>query len=321
MERKVPPVNGRGRRETRQPVGGSPRQAKPPLGEFSAIVGVPAPDAAGTIEHRRLKTHVMTKIGIGQAAFRVGEPEHNRAIIHTLLEQADALAVDVLVLPELANSGYSLAGPEEAEQACEAVPGGPASQLLAQWSAGGRLVVAGLGEKADGRYYSAAGVFADGRHRLTYRKIHLFNRESALFSPGDQPPPVFEHAGGRYGVLVCFDWAFPEVFRVLALQGAQVVLHPANLVLPYCQAAMVTRSIENRIFTAMANRTGPDRDLHFRGESQITAPDGRVVARAAGDFAGILVAEVDLREADDKMITPFNHVLKDRRPELYGGGV
>lgn len=262
----------------------------------------------------------MTKIGIGQAAFRVAEPEHNLAVIHTLLDQADALAVDVLVLPELANSGYSLAGPEEAAQVCEAIPGGPTSQLLAQWSAGGRLVVAGLGEKAGGRYYSSAGVFADGRHRLTYRKIHLFNRESALFSPGDQPPPVFDHAGGRYGVLICFDWAFPEAFRAVALQGAQIVLHPANLVLPYCQAALVTRSIENCIFIAMANRTGPDRELCFRGESQITAPDGRVVAQASGDFAGILVAEIDLSEADDKMITPFNHVLNDRRPELYRSG-
>lgn len=259
----------------------------------------------------------MTRIGIGQAAFRVAAPEHNLDVITTLLEQADERRVEVLVLPELANSGYSLADRREAAAVCEPIPNGAASQLLARWSQGGRLVVAGLGEKAGERFYSAAGVFADGRHRLTYRKIHLFNREAELFSPGDQPPPVFDFRGQRYGVLICFDWAFPEVFRTLALQGAQIILHPANLVLPYCQAAMVTRSIENRIFTATANRTGPDRELHFRGESQITAPDGETVARAGREFEGILVADVDLNRADDKMITPYNHVLADRRPALY----
>ena len=173
-------------------------------------------------------------------------------------------------------------------------------------------------KRSQRKYYSAAGVFANGQHRHTYRKIHLFNREPAVFSPGEQPPPVIDFGGHRFGVLICFDWAFPEVFRSLALQGAQMILHPANLVLPYCQAAMVTRSIENRIFTATANRTGPDRELHFRGESQITAPDGEIVARAEGEFTGVLVADVDLSQADDKMITPFNHVLNDRRPELYG---
>lgn len=259
----------------------------------------------------------MTRIGIGQAAFRVAEPEHNLNVIANLLAQAAEEKVEVLVLPELANSGYSLADRDEAEAACEIIPDGPTSRLLAEWSQGGRLVVAGLGEKSSGRYYSAAGMFADGKHYHTYRKIHLFNREPEIFSPGDQPPPVIEFNGHRYGVLICFDWAFPEIFRTLALKGAQIVLHPSALVLPYCQAAMVTRSIENRIFTATANRIGPDRELNFRGESQVTAPNGEVVARAGRDFEGVLVVDVDLSEADDKMITPYNHVLNDRRPELY----
>jgi predicted amidohydrolase len=119
------------------------------------------------------------------------------------------------------------------------------------------------------------------------------------------------------GVLICYDWAFPEFARTLALRGAQVLLHPSNLVLPYGQSAMRTRSIENRVFTATANRYGLERGIPFSGCSQITSPTGDLLVQAGAKERGVFACEVDLTLSDNKMITPYNHVFKDRRPDLY----
>jgi len=100
----------------------------------------------------------------------------------------------------------------------------------------------------------------------TYRKIHLFYKEKLYFAPGENPPKVFNVNGVNIGVMICFDWIFPETARTLSLQGAELIAHPANLVLPYCQNAMITRSIENRVFTATANRVGSE----LREDEQLT---------------------------------------------------
>ena len=83
----------------------------------------------------------------------------------------------------------------------------------------------------------------------TYKKIHLFNRENLWFTPGDEAPKVYEIDGVKIGVMICFDWIFPETCRSLALQGMQVLAHPSNLVLPHCQSAMITRCIETVSYT------------------------------------------------------------------------
>ena len=126
-----------------------------------------------------------------------------------------------------------------------------------------------------------------------------------------------EFKNAKFGVMICFDWAFPEIARVLTLKGSQVILHPSNLVLPYCQSAMVTRSLENSVFTATANRSGTERGVEFSGNSQITNTTGTRLTNLSGNKVGIAFADIDPLQADDKMITKRNHILTDRRPELY----
>ena len=112
--------------------------------------------------------------------------------------------------------------------------------------------------------------------------------------------------------------------RTLALSGAQIIAHPANLVLPYCQAAMLTRSLENRVFTATANRIGSEmlgaKRLTFTGKSQITSPRGELLGQLKADRPGILVRDIDPTEALDKSLTPLNDIFEDRRPEIYQPG-
>ncbi len=257
------------------------------------------------------------KLGVGQMAPRVTENEGNIARLKAILKEADEKDIDVLVLPELLNSGYVFETEEEVEEAAESIPEGRASKLLLAWSEKDRLVVAGLCERADNGIFNSAAVFAKGNHVTTYRKIHLFQNEKDWFQPGNEEPPVVSYDGHRYGVMVCFDWAFPEVARILALKGAEVILHPANLVLPYCQRAMITRSIENGVFTATANRIGTERDVTFTGNSQITNPRGELLTQMSEEKAGVGWAEIKPEEALDKMMTDRNHLFTDRRPSLY----
>jgi predicted amidohydrolase len=262
-------------------------------------------------------------LSVGQSHFELGDTAANLEHLRFLLGEAQDQGSDALVLPELASSGYRFNAPAEAAAASEEIPSGPASRLLAEWSRPGpgaprgRLAVCGICERSGDLLYNSAAVFAGGSHLLTYRKLHLFNTEKAVFSPGSEPPPVFEYNGVRCGLMICFDWFFPEVARRLALEGAQIILHPANLVLPYCQAAMITRSIENRVFTATSNRTGSERGTSFSGMSQVTGPQGELFFRASGDFRGVLSVSVDPACADDKWVTPANHLFADRRPEFY----
>lgn len=259
----------------------------------------------------------MLKIGTAQADFKIADTQTNLHIIHGLLDEAHTAGVDVLILPELANSGYNFETPEQAASASEEADKGPFCTLLRDWSTGGRLVAGGFCERDGSSLFNSAAIYGDGRLITVYRKAHLFANEVTFFQPGNAKPPVFEFNGHKYGVMICFDWFFPEMARSLALRGAQIILHPSNLVLPWCQRAMLTRSIENRVFTATANRVGTDRDLSFSGLSQVTSPKGDLLVQADGSTAGVVWADVDLKEADNKHVTKQNDLFKCRRPELY----
>lgn len=162
---------------------------------------------------------------------------------------------------------------------------------------------------------------AHGQLKHNYRKVHLFNREKRYFKPGNQGFKVFDHQGTTMGMMICFDWLFPEAARSLALQGAQVILHPANLVLPYCQQAMFARALENRVFIVTVNRIGTEiagkESNTFTGQSQIVSPRGDFLVRMGQDREQVEQVDIDPSEALDKNITPFNHVVEDRRRGQY----
>ena len=122
--------------------------------------------------------------------------------------------------------------------------------------------------------------------------------------------------------MICFDWIYPEAARTLALEGAQVIALPANLVLPHCQAAMVTRSVENRVFSVVANRAGTDRreglePIAFTGSSRIIGPDGEILVELEPDEEAVRVVEIDPTLAADKTVASGNAIFAERRPELY----
>jgi len=259
----------------------------------------------------------MIRIGVGQIQPRVADSDWNLFQLDKILIDATEKEVDVLVLPELANSGYVFQSKSEAFECSEAIPDGLYCKRLADWSSSNRMAVSGICELTNNGLFNSAVVFTDGDYRISYQKIHLFSKETYWFEPGQLEPPVVDWNGFRFGVMICFDWAFPETARVLALKGAQVILHPSNLVLQYCQNSMITRSLENKVFTATANRIGDERGIGFTGCSQITAPDGEILLRLTDTEVGIGYTDIDPSEADDKMMGELNQIFEKRRPDLY----
>jgi len=154
-----------------------------------------------------------------------------------------------------------------------------------------------------------------------YRKTHLFNKEKLWFSPGDSGFSVVNFREVNIGMLICFDWIFPESARTLALLGADLIAHPANLVLPYCQRAMITRCLVNRVFAVTSNRIGNEvrgeDNFTFTGGSQITSYNGDVLSSAPKDEVHIDFVEIDVEKARDKNLNKYNNVIKDRKTEFY----
>jgi len=117
--------------------------------------------------------------------------------------------------------------------------------------------------------------------------------------------------------MICFDWFFPEVARILALKGAQAICHPSNLILPYCQKALLAAAVQNRVFIVTANRVGTERGVKFTGLSQIIDPNMKVLARSGRNEEEVKTVEIDPHVADSKKINKYNDLRLDRRVDLY----
>jgi len=230
---------------------------------------------------------------------------------------------DVYLLPELYASGYTFVAGKELEQVAEGATEGASLTAFGEFARErGAYVCYGFAERGDGGFYNSANLVGPMGLAGTYRKIHLFGRETLFFRRGEKAAPVFELPGvGRVGMMICFDWTFPEVARSLALKGAEVLLHPSNLVLPHCPQAMITRSLENRVFSATCDRVGEERNgkvLHrFIGSSQVVSPRGEVLVRLGREAEESAVVEIRVEEARNKGIGEYNDVVEDRRPALY----
>ena len=260
------------------------------------------------------------KTGFVQYEPQFGDVDGNLERAASLIRRSDA---DLLVLPELFNTGYVFASKEEAASLAEQVPGGKTTQELCDVAKDkGAFLAAGLAERDGDRIFNSSVLVSPDGYVGRYRKTHLFFEEKLWFDPGDEGFRVHDIGLCRVGIMICFDWFFPESMRILALMGADLICHPANLVMPFCQDAMKTRCLENHVFAVTANRTGTEarggRSLLFTGMSQITGPDGTILSRAGEDSQEVQTVEINPAEARDKNVNEYNNLVADRRPDFYG---
>ena len=258
------------------------------------------------------------KIGYIQNSPIFGEVEKNFSQINELSNGVNA---DLIVLPELFATGYTFTSKEEAQEMAEGVDGITTNFLKEISNKTGAVIVGGFIEKEGSNIYNAAIMVLDDNIIGTYRKIHLYYKEKKWFSPGNKPFEVHQVNGMNIGMMICFDWIFPESVRSLALLGADIIAHSSNLVLPYCQKAMVTRCLGNRVFGITANRIGIEKrgqdEFKFTGGSQITAIDGEILSSAPVNEISVDVIDIDVLKARNKSLNEYNNLFEDRKPELY----
>jgi len=260
------------------------------------------------------------KVGFYQFNPAFGEKQRN---IEKVVCKLSNIASSLIVLPELFATGYQFISSEEVHCLAEKIPEGPTTKALIEIAQKKDLfIVAGIAEESNGKVYNSAVLVGPDGFIGLYRKIHLFYEEKLYFEPGDCGFKVFDTDVGKIGIMICFDWFFPESMRTLALKGAQIVCHPANLVLPYCPNSMPVRCLENRVFAITANRIGkearvPGKSLNYIGLSEIVSPEGQILARAPEDKESLILLEIAPQLALQKSINKFNDLFKDRRSEFY----
>ena len=269
------------------------------------------------------------KVGFMQFSPLFGRKEEN---VERVIDSLRGAKADLLVLPELFSTGYLFLNEEELRRSAEPIPDGPTvSKFLELAKEENTNLVFGIAEKADDKLFNSSVLVTPKGDCFVYRKLHLFDREKHLFSPGDKGLEVFDIGEAKIGMMICFDWIFPEVARTLALKGADIICHPSNLILHYCQDAMVTRCVENRVFAITSNRTGTEKigdpaegggevELTFTGNSQIVDPKGKILAKANAEEEKVCVIEIDPSLAKDKKVTANNHIFQDRRTDFYSRG-
>jgi len=269
---------------------------------------------------------VSLKYKIGLCQFR---PEllNKTANIQKMVDMVDGVDADLIVFPELTTSGYAFSSKAEVLGVSDTFEGSETTAIFTELAkCNNTSYVLGFPELSDGELYNSAMLVNPDGSKHLYRKVHLFNEEKLWFQPGDLGlNPIIAKNGVNVGMMICFDWIFPEAARTLMLKGASILVHCANLVLPWCQQAMITRSLENRVFSITCNRTGNEvngeRDFYFTGTSQIVSPKGEILLRLNETEEAVKIAEIETDEANDKNITPYNNILDDRKREWYELGV
>lgn len=260
----------------------------------------------------------------------IGAREANLDAMEARIRVAQSKGASLVVLPELADSGYVFEGPEELAALAAPVPDGEtARRLCALAEELGIHIVSGVAEAAEGRFYNSAMLCGPDGYIGGYRKLHLWDRETLIFTPGDLGLPVFDTPLGRIGMAICYDGWFPETFRLLADAGAEVVCIPTNWVpMPgqHPKDSAMSNVLHmaaahcNGLYIACADRVGTERGQPFIGQSLIVDPGGFAIAGPAGwQEEAILYAEIDpATVVSTRQLNEHNNILGDRRTDLYG---
>lgn len=268
---------------------------------------------------------------LAQITGRPLDPDHNRSLSLQAAAQGFQAGAQIVLLPELVVPGYVLDAPGQRAVA-EPVDGPTVRAWHALAAAHGGYIAGGFAEIAPEGLFNTAVIVGPEGLLLHYRKLHLFDAEKDIFTPGDKGLPIARTPLGTLGLCVCYDLRFVEVARLLALRGAEVVLVPTAWVMgfdrqawdaegycPQARGAALQANL-NQVFIACASQAGESGGTTFLGSSLLADPYGRTLAGPLpGDRAAASLTVIDLEEAQRALrrsprITP----RADRRTDVYG---
>jgi len=268
----------------------------------------------------------LIKVAAIQIEPHIGDKEYNLRKMTDFIDKAAAQGAKLIVLPELANTGYVFNSREEAFSLAETVPGGPTTDLLINKAKEKNIYIAtGISEREGKVLYNSAVLVGPGGYIGKYRKSHIWDEEKIFFEPGNLGFPVFDLPLGRVGIMICYDGWFPEVTRILKLQGADLVLNPTNWVYvpgviteekPVSPDMHSAFAHANSMFIISADRIGKERGVPFLGLSNIAGPSG-TIKRASWNKEEIITSEINVIDARYTIWTKFADLLRDRRIDLY----
>ena len=265
------------------------------------------------------------RVACAQYALREGDRDHNLEHSLHFIQRAVGQGADLVILPELANSGCDLGSHGRALELAEEFPNGSTVRAWREEAEdSGVCVVGGLLEREGDTLYNSAVLLAPGVAGR-YRKTHLWNKEKLLYEPG-QELRVFDTPLGSIGLLICYDAWFPEAARTLALKGAEVLCVPSNApddwvpeeqrrgTLTMLNVHAISHANANRLFVAVANRVGDG----YLGRSCVVDPTGGMLALGNPTEEGLVLADVDpSRARSEKRLTDTSHAFADRNPAVY----
>lgn len=262
------------------------------------------------------------QIGCFQFKPELNNTGHN---VNKIIETANSAEVDVLIFPELSVSGYFFRNRNESTAAGrEYLDSGIFEKLSDISKSKNKIIVYGFPELfGDKIYNSAQIIFPDKNFNKIYRKTHLFYNEINCFDFGDLGffniyYPPFDL---NLGTMICYDWRFPEAARTLGLLGSDLIVCPSNLVTNIWTKVVPARAIENKVYFAVANRTGNEtvdnEELIFNGLSGIYSYYGDLLADADAYKEILIIAEIEPQNTRNKSFNKFNDIFKDRREPFY----
>jgi len=264
---------------------------------------------------------VIMKISTVQFNPILFDKEYN---IQKMLSLIENVKSDIIVFPELSTTGYFFLHKEEMQRYSDTFNSETIKIFQKLATDRNQIIVFGFLEEAKEHFYNSAAIlFPQQKYSRIYRKTHLFYKEKFVFTPGDTGFVNINYPDWdlNIGTLICYDWRFPEATRTLALEGADIVVVPSNLVTKIWHRSMPARALDNHIYLAIANRIGTesrrDEELSFNGMSVIYDYYGEVLDLATPTEETIITAEFNHREARDKSINALNDIFTDRVPKYY----
>lgn len=257
----------------------------------------------------------------------IGDNETNVDRMVTWLDDERTASAQLVVFPECAVTGYCFESKSEAMFVAESLDGPSTTKLLDAAKQHNKFLAYGMLERNGDKLHNSCVLLGPNGVVGVYRKIHLpFLGVDRFVDAGVEPMEVFEVAGIRVGMHICYDASFPEATRVLALKGADLVILPTNWppgADTFAEYLPNARALENHIYFMAVNRVGEERGFRFIGTSKFCLPTGRAPSFGDGESECVVGGTVQPHITRNKRLVrvPGKHLIDrfaDRRPEQYG---